>query len=130
MRKTLSPGEFLGSSNSHRYHWIFKLLVATSKSEIWEQSCVWLFYYFNFERNYDVLKSKSPCILLNKNVSFNKNETESKIENPTHSFWETNLVLQLIWESQIKSKTVMSWSSRKRKEGIFCTVYFVRKKFF
>ena len=130
MRKTLSPGEFLGSSNSHRYHWIFKLLVATSKSEIWEQNCVWLFCYFNFERNYYVLKSKSPCILLNKNVSFNKNETESKMENPTHSFWETNLVLQLIWKSQIKSKTVMSWSSRKRKEGIFCTVYFVRKKFF
>ena len=25
--------------------------------------CVRLFYYFNFERNYDVLKSKSPCIL-------------------------------------------------------------------
>ena len=27
--------------------------------EVWEQNCVWLFYYFNFERNYDVLKSKS-----------------------------------------------------------------------
>ena len=57
---------------------------------------VWLFYYFNFERNYDVLKSKSPCILLKKNKNFNKNETESKMENPTHSFRETNLVLQLI----------------------------------
>ena len=50
----------------------------------------------------DVLKSKSPCILLNKNLNFNKNETESKMENPTHSFRETNLVLQLIQESQIK----------------------------
>ena len=57
---------------------------------------MWLFYYFNFERNYDVLKSKSPCILLNKNINFNKNKTESKMENPTHSFRETNLVLQLI----------------------------------
>ena len=26
---------------------------------------MWIFYYFNFERNYDVLKSKCPCILLN-----------------------------------------------------------------
>ena len=26
---------------------------------------MWLFYYFNFERNYDNLKSKGPCILLN-----------------------------------------------------------------
>ena len=37
----------------------------------------------NFERNYDVLKSKGPYILLNKNINFNKNETESKMENPT-----------------------------------------------
>ena len=44
---------------------------------------MWFFYYFNLERNYDVLKSKSPCILLNKNINFHKHEMESKIENPT-----------------------------------------------
>ena len=43
------------------------------------------FYYFYFERNYDVLKSNSPCFLLNKNIEFDKNKTESKMENPTHS---------------------------------------------
>ena len=86
----------LRSSNSRRYHWILKFLVATWISEFWEQSHVWLFYYFNFERNYDILKSKSPCILLNKKINFNKNEAESKMENPTHSFKETNLVLQLM----------------------------------
>ena len=37
-----------------------------------------------YEKNYGVLKLKSPCILLNKNTFFNKNETESKMENPTH----------------------------------------------
>ena len=63
--------------------------------------------------------------MFNKNTNFNKNETESKMENPPHSFWEMNLVLQLIWESQIKSKTVMSWSSWKKKEGILFTIYFV-----
>ena len=31
-----------------------------------------------------------------KNINFNKNETESKMENSTHSLRETNLVLQLI----------------------------------
>ena len=36
-----------------------------------------------------------------------------------HSFKEKNFVLQLIHESQIKSKSVMSWSSRKKKEGIY-----------
>ena len=54
------------------------------------------FNYFNFNRKYDGLKSKSACILLNKNINFNKNETEPKMENPTHSFRETNLALQHI----------------------------------
>ena len=61
-----------------------------------KKSDAWLFYYINFERNYGVLNSKSPCILLNKNINFNKNETELKMENPTNSFRETKLVLQLI----------------------------------
>ena len=54
------------SSNSRRYNWILKLLVVAYKLNAWEQSCLWLFYHFNFERSYDILKSKSPCILLNK----------------------------------------------------------------
>ena len=53
------------------------------------------FLFFNFERNCDVLKSKIPCFLLNKKINFNKNETESKMENPTDTRKE-NLVLQLI----------------------------------
>ena len=57
---------------------------------------MWLFYYFNFERNYDALKLKSLCILLSKNINFNKNGMESKIKNPTQSSRETSLVLQLI----------------------------------
>ena len=74
------------------------------------------FYYFNFERSYDVLKSKSPGILLNKNIILNKNETELKMENPTYAFIKTSLALQLIQELQIKNTTVMSWSSGKKKE--------------
>ena len=52
--------------------------------------------WFNFESNYGVLNSKSPCFLLNKNINFNKNKAELKMENPTHSFREINLMLQLI----------------------------------
>ena len=58
--------------------------------------CVWIFYYFNFEKNYDVLKSKSTYFLLNKNINFNKNKAESKIKNPTNIFREANLVLQFL----------------------------------
>ena len=46
----------------------------------------WLFYYFNFERNYDVLKSKSQWILLSKTINFNKNKMELKMENLTYTF--------------------------------------------
>ena len=78
-----------------------------------------LFYYFNFERNFEVLELKSPYILLNKNINFNRNETESKMENPAHSFRGKKLVLQLIKESQIKSKTAMSLELAKEKRGHF-----------
>ena len=57
---------------------------------------MWIFYHVYLERNYDVLKSKSSCFLLNKKVNFNKNEAKSKTENPTQALRETNLVLQLI----------------------------------
>ena len=80
--------------------------------------------------NYNFLKSERTCILLNKNINFNKSETDSKMENPTHTFRETKLALQVISQLRIKSNTVMSWSSQKKKEDIFCTVYFVRRNFF
>ena len=60
----------------------------------------------------------------------NKNETNSKMENPTHGFRETNLVLRVIQESQIKSKTVISWNSRKKKKGAFFAPFFFRRGFF
>ena len=47
---------------------------------------MWFFFYFNFGGNYDILNSKSPCTLLNKNINFNKNEAELKMENLTHNF--------------------------------------------
>ena len=46
---------------------------------------------------YRHILSLSPYFLLNKNINFSKNKTESKMENPTHTFREVmNLVLQLI----------------------------------
>ena len=39
-------------------------------------------------------------------------------------------MLQLEQELQIKTKTVMSWSSRKKTEDIFYAVYFVQRAFF
>ena len=69
-------------------------------------------------------------LILNKIINFNKNETELKMENHTQSFREMNLKLQFLLKSWILSKTAMSWSSRKKKEYIFCNAYFVRRKIF
>ena len=45
------------------------------------------------------------------------------MENPTHAFRETNLVLQPILESRIKYKSVIICSSQTKKECIFSRVY-------
>ena len=58
--------------------------------------CVWLVFFvlfFHFKRNHDILKS---MLLLNKNTNLNKNETESKMENPTRSFRKMIHVFQLV----------------------------------
>ena len=79
------------------------------------KQCVEKFYYFNFERNYDVFKLKRPYILLTKNINFNKNEIESKIENSTHSFREMSLMY------------LGSYNNRKLKVKLWC-VGTIRKK--
>ena len=60
-------------------------------SEVWELSCVWLFYQFYFERNYDILKSKNPGILMHRIIKFNKNETGLKMGNLIHCLRETSI---------------------------------------
>ena len=42
------------------------------------------------------------------------------MENPTHNVREKIKLIKS--KKQIKSKTVMSWSSLKKKEGICCTI--------
>ena len=97
---------------------------------MWEQNCVWLIYYFNFERNYDVLKSKNPCIFLNKNINFSKNEKESKMENPAQNFRETNIVLQHIQEWQIKSIKLWWVRARERQKRAFFVPFILSEENF
>ena len=99
----IGMNRLISKGMSNLYYWerltFSKLLFcfATYKSEVWEQNNVCLFHYFNFEMNFDVLKSKSPRILLNKNMNFNKNEAETKMENPIHSFFYYQGFLQRHW---------------------------------
>ena len=111
----------LGSSNSRKYHWILKSFVATYKSGVWEQNCVQLFYDFKFERSYDILKSKSSCILLNKNINFHKKERNQKWEIP-HTFLER----RTLCFSSYKNRKL----KEKKREGIFCTIILSKVIFF
>ena len=79
---------------------------------------------------YDVLKSNSDsCFLVDQKVDFDKNETESKMENSTYAFWEKKLIVQLIWESRIKNKT-NELELAKEKRGHFYERSFCPKVFF
>ena len=54
--KHSSPGSAFGELQLTQISLHFKISCCNLKSEVWEQKRVWLFYYFNFEGNYDVLK--------------------------------------------------------------------------
>ena len=73
---------------------------------------------FYFKRNYDVLKSKNPCILLNKNINFNKNGAKSKMEKRKHSFRDKTLCFSSYNNRKLKVK--LWWGrARKRKKRAF-----------
>ena len=127
--KILSLGQFLGYPTLADII-EFSIFLFQLKNQKSESKIVCGFSITYFGKNYGVLKLESPCFLLSKNTNFNKNETKSKMENPTNNFREMNYVLQLVSESQIKRKTVMSWSWQRKKECIFCNVYFVPRIFF
>ena len=81
---------------------------------------MWVFFCFNFERNYGVWNPKSPCILLNKNINVNKNETEPKTENPSYSFRQTNLCFNSRRNQRTKIKVRLWWcGAYKRKKRAF-----------
>ena len=77
------------------------------------------FLLFLFWKELWRFKVKESMHLLNKNIYFNKTETESKIENPTHSFRETSLPFCFISYKNHKIKVKLWWvgaCESKKKE--------------
>ena len=60
-----SPHQFLGAS-THADVIEFSNFLLQFKNQRSGSKNEWLFYYFNFEGNYDVLKSKSSFFLLSR----------------------------------------------------------------
>ena len=87
---------------------------------------IWLFHNSNSQWNYEVLKWKSPCILLNENINFNKNETGSKMENPTHSLERRTLCFSSYKNRTLKVK--LWWvGARERKKMAFFVLFILCK---
>ena len=83
----------------------------------------------------------SIIAILKEIITFNKEsmhffEQKYKLKNKTESKWKiVHIVLErrtLCFSSYKNHKLkvkLMSWSSQKKKEGIFCTAYFLRSNF-
>ena len=89
---------------------------------VWEQNCVWLFYYLNFERNYDFLKSKSLCFLLSKKINF-------KIKTKQNRKWKIpNTVLERLTLCSYKNqKLKLRWVGAREKKRAFFVPFVVSK---
>ena len=80
---------------------------------VWEENFEWLFYHF------DVLKSKTSRILLNKNINFNKSETESKMKNPIHCFERRGLYFSSYKNCKLKVKLWWVGVCKRKKRAFF-----------
>ena len=69
------------------------------------------FYYFNFERNYDLLKSKRLCILSKKSINLKKKT--SKIEICTTYFLQKEFFKDLCFMSMHSALNTLSEYTQK-----------------
>ena len=107
-----------------------KLLIATHKSDVWEQNCVWLFYYFNFERSSDALKPKCPCIWLNKNINFNKNKKRNRKLKIRHTLLEGRTLCFSSYNNR-KLKVKLWWvGAHERKKRAFFVSFILSEENF
>ena len=113
----MSLDQFLESSNSRRTS-CCNLKIRGLGAKL----CV-AFLFFIFERIYDVLKSNRPCILLNKNINFNEDKKESKMENP-----HTVLGWRTLYFSSYKNRKIrvkLWWvGAREKKQRTFSVPFF------
>ena len=91
---------------------------------------MWLLYYLNFETNYDVLKSKSPCILLTKNINFNKNKTEWKWKIPQTVLERRTLCFRSYKNRKLKVKMWWGGGPERTKRAFFVPFILSEENFF
>ena len=79
---------------------------------------MWLFYYFNFGKIYNVLKLNSLCILLDKNITLIKTKRNRKLKIP-HKILERRALCFRSYEN-CKLKVKLWWvGAHERKKMAF-----------
>ena len=102
----------------------------TSFCEVWEENYVWLFYYFNFERNYDVLKIRSPRILLKKNIGFIKTKRNRKTKIPQTVLKRRTLCFNSYKNRKLKVKLWWVGARERKKRAFFVPFILLEGNFF
>ena len=93
--KSLSPDQFLGSSSSCRLLLNFQTSCFNLKIRgLGAKLCKAFLSIILILKG--IMTFQSTRFVLNKNINISKNETESKMEKPTHTFREMNLLIQLV----------------------------------
>ena len=73
---------------------------------------------------YYILKLNTPCIVLNKNINFNKNQAKSKMKNPKHTLLERRTLCFSSYKNR-KLKIKMRWvgARERNKEHYLLRLY-------
>ena len=120
-----------GSSNPRKYNWILKLSVATWKSGIWLQKRVGFFSCFNFERNYDVSKSKKIVHFFEQKYKlWLKTKRNRKWKIPQTLLERRTLCFSWYKNRELKVKLWLVGARERKEECIFCNDYYLRGDFF
>ena len=90
---------------------------------------MWLFYYFNFERNYDVLKLMSPNTLLNESI--NTKTKQNRKGNIPHTVLEIRTFSFRSYKNRKLKVKLRRAGARERKIRAFFVPFILSEgKFF
>ena len=81
----------------------------------------WVAFYYFYFKELRLFKVKESMLLLSEKEKFNKNETESKMENPAYAFEGRSLCFSPYKNCKLK----WNWciEGRERKKNEFFNVY-------
>ena len=117
----LQPTQIL--LNFKAFYRDLKIIGLEAKWEVWEQNYVSIFFYFYFANNFDVLKSKRLCFLLNKNINFKKKTRQNWKWNIPHTVLQRwRLCFSPYMNCKLKVK--LWWvEARERNKGAFFATF-------